>query len=77
MNRLDAGGLFAAVTVDSWSYIASAWIICVVVLGAYALGVMRRGRVAARRVPSVDRRWMTSRRTPQGDAWVTDEGGRE
>ena len=47
--------------VDSWGYIAAAWIITAVVIGVYAVAVLRRGRALADQVPPERRRWMSSR----------------
>ncbi len=38
-------------------YIAAGWGITLVVLGAYALRTVRRGKALAERVPPEDRRW--------------------
>lgn len=38
-------------------YVAAGWSIPLVVLGAYALRTLRRGRQLAQRVPPEDRRW--------------------
>ena len=38
-------------------YVAAGWGISLVVLGAYALRTVRRGRALAERVPPEDRRW--------------------
>ena len=38
-------------------YLAAGWGIPLVVLGAYALRTVRRGRVLAAQVPAEERRW--------------------
>jgi len=62
-----AAGAFAGHTVtffgteiDStfWAYVAMAWGITAVVLIAYAIWIIVRGRALSRRVPPEDRRWM-------------------
>jgi heme exporter protein CcmD len=44
--------------VSTAGYIALAWIVTFVVVGAYAAWVLRRGRELSRRVPEDERRWM-------------------
>jgi hypothetical protein len=39
------------------SYVAAGWIIPLVLLGAYAVRTVRRGRTLAERVPPEERRW--------------------
>ena len=42
---------------SDWGYVAMAWAITVVVLVAYAVWIVVRGRALSRRVPAEDRRW--------------------
>ena len=42
---------------SDWGYVAMAWSITAVVLIAYAVWVILRGRALSRRVPPEDRRW--------------------
>ena len=39
-------------------YIATAWIVTMVVLAAYSWWIIRRGRELSKRVPEDERRWM-------------------
>jgi hypothetical protein len=39
-------------------YIALAWIVTFVAIGAYSAWVLRRGRDLSQRVPEEERRWM-------------------
>ena len=43
---------------SDWAYVAMAWGIAAVVLVAYAIWIIVRGRALSRRVPPEDRRWM-------------------
>lgn len=43
---------------SDWGYVAMGWGITVVVLVAYALWIILRGRSLSRRLPPDDRRWM-------------------
>ena len=43
---------------SDWAYVAMAWGISAVVLVAYAIWIIVRGRALSRRVPPEDRRWM-------------------
>ena len=43
---------------SDWAYVAMAWGIAAVVLIAYAIWIIARGRALSRRVPPEDRRWM-------------------
>ena len=43
---------------SDWAYVAMAWGIAAVVLIAYAIWIITRGRALSRRVPPEDRRWM-------------------
>jgi hypothetical protein len=42
---------------DYAGYVATGWTFAVVLVGAYAFSVVRRGRRLSRRVPPGDRRW--------------------
>jgi hypothetical protein len=42
---------------SDWGYVTMAWSITAVVLIAYAVWIMQRGRALSRRVPPEDRRW--------------------
>ena len=42
---------------SDWGYFAMAWSITAVVLIAYAVWIILRGRALSRRVPPEDRRW--------------------
>jgi hypothetical protein len=50
--------LLPVLALSTTSYIALAWIVTFVVVGAYAAGVLRRGRELSQRVPEDARRWM-------------------
>ncbi len=41
-------------------YLLAGWGAALLVLGAYALRLVRRGRALASRVPEGERRWLTS-----------------
>ncbi len=43
---------------SDWGYVGLGWGIATVVLVAYALWIVLRGRVVSRRVPPEDRRWL-------------------
>jgi CcmD family protein len=45
-------------SVDHWNYILGAWAVTVVVIGGYAIALIRRGRRLSREVPPESRRWM-------------------
>jgi hypothetical protein len=45
------------VAFDYVGYVATGWVAAVVLVGLYALSVVRRGRRLSRRVPPGDRRW--------------------
>lgn len=66
--------LGATASMDSWSYIVAAWIVVVAALVVYAVGVVRRARSIAERVPADRRRWMSTSSSPP-DA-VDVEGAR-
>ncbi|MGH9213363.1 MAG: hypothetical protein ACRD2C_22235 [Acidimicrobiales bacterium] len=42
---------------DYAGYVAAGWIGAIVLVGLYAVSVVRRGRRLSRRVPPGDRRW--------------------
>ena len=42
---------------NDWGYVALAWGVSAVVLIAYAVWIILRGRALSRRVPPEDRRW--------------------
>jgi hypothetical protein len=42
---------------SDWGYVAMAWILTTVVLVAYAVWIIVRGRALSLRVPPEDRRW--------------------
>jgi hypothetical protein len=42
---------------DYAGYVAAGWLSAVVVVGSYAVSVVRRGRRLSRRVPPGERRW--------------------
>ncbi|MEZ5322158.1 MAG: hypothetical protein R2698_08820 [Microthrixaceae bacterium] len=50
--------MLAAQIRHEWDYVIAAWVITTIVLGAYAVMLVRRGRRLARRVPPDRRRWM-------------------
>lgn len=43
---------------SEWGYVIAGWGITVVVLVAYALWIILRGRALSKQVPPEDRRWM-------------------
>jgi len=43
---------------SDWGYVIAGWSITAVVIGAYAVWIVLRGRTLSRRVPPEDRRWM-------------------
>ena len=43
---------------SDWGYVAMGWGITLVVLVAYALWIILRGRSFSRRLPPEERRWM-------------------
>ena len=47
----------SALAMTHAGYVAAGWVIPLVVLGAYAVRTVRRGRSLANRVPPEDRRW--------------------
>ena len=51
--------LLAAIKVTSqWPFILGAWGVTVLIIGSYALSVVRRGKRLSRQVPPEQRRWM-------------------
>jgi hypothetical protein len=44
--------------VDSWPFVAAAWVAAAVVLAVYAWSLLRRGKRLSERVPPGSRRWM-------------------
>jgi hypothetical protein len=50
--------VIAATIQNEWVYVGGAWGATIVVLGAYTVALLRRGRALAKRVPEDKRRWM-------------------
>ena len=40
------------------AYIATAWIVTMLVIGLYSIWIIRRGKELSSRVPEEERRWM-------------------
>ena len=50
--------MIAAQISGEWAYVGVAWGVTAVVIGGYALSIVRKGRRLSARVPKESRRWM-------------------